>query len=140
MAAPATVDAIHSHNFILNRWVSSAYVEQAGITKITPHKTKVTSSKATTLRSASATAEKIPGIIDEGQSTFSMIFRKGTYNTLRGTLRVNQNWQIVASDSGSTWVFDGFITEFGPEVPEDDTVTCDVTIDITGPVTFTPGS
>lgn len=140
MAAPAAVDAIHSHNFILNRWVTAAYVEQGGITKITPHKTKVKASKATTLRSALATEEKIPGNIDEGQCSFTMIFRKGTYNTLRGTLRVNQNWQVLASDSGSTWTFDGFITELGPDVPEDDTVTVDVVIDITGPVVFVAGS
>lgn len=140
MPAAATVDAVHSHNFTLKQWVTAAYVEIAGVTKITPHKTKVKSSKATTLKSPAATEEKIPGNIDEGQCAFTLIWRKGTYNTLRGTLRVTQNWQVLASDSGSTWTFDAFVTELGPDVPEDDTVTCDVVLEITGPVVFAAGA
>ncbi len=140
MAAPATVAATHSHNFILNLWVTNAYVEQGGVRNIKGPKAKVTASKATTLRSTAACVEKIPGLIDEGEVSLTLVFRKGVLQTLRNTLRVNQNSEIVASDSGSTWIFDGFITEIGLDVPDDDVVTNDVTIEITGPVTYTPGA
>jgi len=146
MGAPAVVAATHSHNTTLSYWNGSAYVALANVRNIKRGPTKVTSSNASTLASLSRTKEKTPGMIDEGGFTCTLVFRTAVAGILRGLLAtttakaVNTNWAIQAPDgttstTGTSWTFDGFIMELSEEFPEDDTITQDVNVDISGPVT-----
>jgi hypothetical protein len=136
----------HSYNAKLEYTTvgGSSYTEVAGCKNLDGPKAKVTSSKATKLRSTAATAEKVAGFIDEGQLSFDAIFDATQFGVLRGFLRLNKQWRMTFNDSlgvsGSTLVFVGFITELGTAVPEDDVITQPCTIDVTGVVTFTPAS
>lgn len=40
--------------------------------------------------------------------------------------------------SGTTWAFEGFMTNHAPAAPIDDRMTADVTIKASGPITITP--
>ena len=142
LAAPT-----HSYNAILEYDATiggSSYTELGGVRNISGPKAKVTSSDATKLRSTSATREKTPGFIDEGQVSMELVFDSGTIITLRSFLRVIKQWRITFNDtlgvSGTRQVFVGFLTELGTEVPEDDIITVPVTMDVTGVNTFTAAS
>lgn len=47
---------------------------------------------------------------------------------------------IVAFQSGTTWEFDGFMTNHAPAAPIDDRMTASVTIKVTGGITITPAA
>ena len=145
MPAPTIPTGTHSHNATLAVWVSAAYTGFGKIKNIKRGPTKVKESDATSLGSASATKEFLPGLIDEGGFNATLVFLKADYATARGWLRVMQSFQIQAADgtnstSGSTWTFSGFLTELGEDFPEDDLISVDVTFKISGPVTFAAGT
>lgn len=141
MPAPTIPSATHSHNVKFYLWVTSAYVEVAGFKNISGPKEKVGVSDATTLTSASSTKEKIAGLIDSGSLSGTLIFRTAVNTTLRATLRTMQGVQVQAADgtgatTGSSWQFSAFITAIGPDFPEDDCITVDIEMEISGPVTY----
>src|SRR5436309_2277397 len=120
MGAPATVNATHSYNTALYYYkdTTDGYTEIGGWVNISGPKAKVTQSKASTLRSPSARVEKVPGMVDEGQASGTLRFRKANETLLRSFIRVPQNFKVQAADgttttSGSSWTFDGNIAELG---------------------------
>ncbi len=145
MPAPTIPTGTHSHNATLSNWVTAAYVAFGKIKNIKRGPTKIKESDATSLGSAAATKEFLPGLVDEGGFNATLVFLKADYATLRSWIRVMQGFQIQAPDgssgsSGSTWQFSGFLTELGEEFPEDDLISVDVTFKISGPVTFAAGT
>lgn len=82
--------------------------------------------------------EKIGGLRDGGQVTFSLNFKRETYLIFKGDFDNDDpvQYQIVLPDSGNTtFTFNGIVTELPLTIPEGDRVTVDVTIDISGEVT-----
>lgn len=141
--------ATHSFDTILSYGAAGGgggYTELVGVRNISAPKAKVTMSKATKLRSTSARAEVVAGFVDEGGFSCELLFDKTVQNAMRGFLRAKKSWKITFPDGangnvdGSTLLGDGFISEIGVEVPEDDVISVPVSFQATGPWTFTPAS
>lgn len=79
------------------------------------------------------------GLIDSGEITFTLNYHETLTNTLE-TLAVagsTKYWKVLFSDS-SHWICAGFITSLGtPSGSEDERVTLDVTVKLTGRAAFT---
>jgi hypothetical protein len=107
---------------------------------------EVTSNMVTNLSSPNAAKEKIAGLIDAKDVTFTMNFNSGQYNTLVGYLRLRKNWKIVFPLSGSevtnaTIIFIAHITKLPISFPDDNKIACDnITLDITGLPTYSPAA
>lgn len=85
--------------------------------------------------------EKIAGLRDAGQLTFTMNFRNDNYLVIKGDFDSDERvqYQVVLPDEDETkMTFWGLVTECPLTVPEGDRITTDVTIEISGPVTVTP--
>ena len=83
----------------------------------------------------------IGGFKNPGTLTFTANFEKTQYNTLKGQFEGDTlvNYKLTTPD-GSTFEFIGLVTEMPLTVPTDDKITMDVTIQISGTVTFTAGT
>lgn len=81
--------------------------------------------------------EFIMGLTDPGETSFEMNFVPGS--TREGLLlaakasRSAKKFRIVFPND-ATWTFDGLVTGYEPAMPNDDKMTCTVTIKVTGAV------
>lgn len=89
----------------------------------------------------------ITGFKNAGTLTFTLMFEKEEYSTLKAAFDsdVAKSIEVILPDgttaeTGSKLSFSGFVTEIPLTIPPDDKITCDVTIQISGPVTFTPAT
>ena len=89
----------------------------------------------------------ITGFKNAGTLTFTLMFEKAHYSTLKSAFDsdVAKSIEVILPDgataeTGSKLSFSGFVTEMPLTIPPDDKITCDVTIQISGPVTFTPAT
>lgn len=111
------------------------------VTDLNKPKVSVTDVNVSSLLSTSAAKEFIPGMIEGGEPSFKLLFDKTQEAALYALLRTTYWWKITLADSGSTWVWQGHIKEFGGDaVPMDDKVETSVTIKVTGKPVFTAGS
>lgn len=83
----------------------------------------------------------IAGFKNPGTLTFNASFEKSQYNTLKTQFESDTlvKYKVTTPDN-STFEFDGLVTEMPLTIPPDDKITMDVTIQISGQVTFTAGS
>lgn len=83
----------------------------------------------------------IGGLRDAGTVSLDMNFTMATYNTMKEDFEDEdeQSYTITLPD-GSTLEFSGLVTECPLEVPIGDKVTANITLQVSGEVTFTPGS
>jgi hypothetical protein len=80
---------------------------------------------------------KIPGdLIDSGEAEVTIAFHPDK------TVPIDQPPEAVTINfpSGTTWDFQGFMTNHAPAAPIDDRMTADVTIAASGPITITPAA
>jgi len=80
---------------------------------------------------------------DPGELTLEMNFTRSTYETMKNDFESDslQNYEIVLPDADNTSLeFEGFVSEMPLTIPNDDKVTVDVTIKISGQVTLNSGS
>ncbi len=89
--------------------------------------------------SPSGWEEYIGGLKDAGEVTVTLNYVKTQVAALIAQQGINQYFKITLGD-GSTIAFQGFIDEFGGEIPVDKQISNDVSCVVTGPVTFTAGS
>jgi predicted secreted protein len=89
----------------------------------------------------------ITGFKNAGTLTFTLMFEKAHYSKLKSAFDsdVAKSIEVILPDgataeTGSKLSFSGFVTEIPLTIPPDDKITCDVTIQISGPVTFTPAA
>lgn len=124
----------------------SSYTTVVEVRKIDRSSLKVTSSSMFNLSSPSAHEEKRPGKADAGQMTLTLTWTKTQYatfltNVRKALMTFKITYPLVGAEvTASTETFAGHIGEFGVAVPEDDAITVDVTIEISGVITFTPGT
>ncbi len=123
----------------------TTYIELVNITSIQPPGFSRPAVSTKHLKSASAT--KRPGKIpDYGDVALHVLYKVGeaSHTTLlaMATDLVLYKWKIEYFDetgtAAGTDVFDGFVTEVGPDQVEDEANHgCDVTLAVAGPVTRT---
>ena len=107
---------------------------------------KVTSVDLSNLNSPSHAREFRAGFTDAGEITLKLTFTQSAYITLLSYLNYSlQAWQItlplVGSQSTAAKVTGyGHISSLGQAIPEDDRITNDVTIKVSGMPSFTGGA
>ena len=125
------------------RWSGSNWVDIAEINSIDgPSKTRDTID-VTSLDSTGGYREFIGGFRDGGTVTLPMNFTRATYDVMNNDFESNvlQNYEIFLPDlEGTSFEFEGLVSELGMSVPTDDKVTADVTIKVSGQVTIDSGS
>jgi predicted secreted protein len=137
--------AIPSHGTLLQKGNGAGpevFTTIAEVVEITPPALKRESIDATSHSSANAWHEKLKGLKDAGQVTFSINYQpaNATHGVGVGGLLGDfsndstiSNWKLIFTDSGPTaWVFPGFVTSFAPKAPLNGRLTADVTIEISG--------
>lgn len=86
---------------------------------------------------STAFIEKKPGMIDPGQITVTISYDKTQYNTLQTAAAARTiKWCKLTAPDGGNLIFQGFFTGLDFAVPEDDKVTDDLTLEITGAITY----
>ena len=121
------------------------YVTAAEVREINGPGLKVTMSDRSHLVSDSAAKEKTAGFIDQGSITLKLNFTKAQYalflTMLRKPLGIKITLPLVGGEvTASSIAGKGLLSELGQAIPEDDTITNDVTLEATGLWVFTPGS
>jgi len=92
----------------------------------------------TTFGSTGGYREKIGGLRDAGQLTFTCNFTAAEYALIKADFESDTpvEYQLALPDDPSTTMtFTGLVTECPLTIPEGDRVTVDVTIEISGTVT-----
>jgi predicted secreted protein len=85
----------------------------------------------------------IAGFRNPGTITLNMNFTRDTYEQMKDDFEDDnaQNYEIVLPDDDTTTLeFEGLVTELPLNVPTDDKIGVDVTIQISGQVTLESGS
>lgn len=99
--------------------------------------------ETTTYDSVDGYREKMGGLRDGGQVTFTLNFRRSTYLLFKADFEADQPKQygIVLPDADlTTMTFNGLVTELPMTVPLGDRITVDITIEISGKVEETSGT
>jgi len=79
----------------------------------------------------------IAGLKDAGTLTFTLMFDKTVYSTLKAAFEDNTAKAIeITLPDATKLTFNGYVTELPLTVPTEDKVTCDVTVKISGAVTL----
>lgn len=120
--------------------LGGSYVELAELLDLPLPETTVTAVEATHMKSPNSTMEKIPGLSEEGEFTFSMNFNKTQYNTVFG-LTGQEKYFKINSPSGDTWgPFKGFVSGRAGDMPINDRIVAEITITPGGYIPFTPAA
>jgi len=145
----ARTNAVHSYGTRLleGALFTTPTTDIAEVVDISGPNITVSAPDATHLQSDFAFREFLAGLGDGGEVTFTLNYTRAQMTTMMGLLRVMWSWQIVFPDADgivitipSTFDFDGHITALGDSFEEDDVVSQDVTIKVTGLPVFTEGS
>lgn len=102
--------------------------------------------QVTHLKSPGKALEKVPGFLDGGQNTIRLNYAKGLLAQLAALLPGaagndtppgwgRLSWAIVYPDSG-VWVFTAFVKSMPTEVPEDNRLTVELVLEISGRPVF----
>jgi hypothetical protein len=107
------------------------------VLNITAPQISVEPIETTHLTSSNAFKEFIPGFGDGGEISLTINYAKAQLSTLYGLIRTVASFTLTFADS-STWTGSAFLTALsGGEVEEDNRVTCEITLKVTGKPTFT---
>ena len=124
----------------------TSYTTVAEVIEINGEGVEVSRTKMSNLTSPNAYHEKRPGFADAGQVTFKCTWTKAQYSTFLTNIRTAlMAWKVTfplvgAESVPSTWACAGHLSKLGFAVPEDDRITNDVTVDVSGKPTFTSGT
>lgn len=97
----------------------------------------------TSLDSPGGYREFIAGFRDGGTVSLTMNFTRATYDVMKADFENDtpQSYEILLSDSaGTSFEFDGLVTELPLEIPTDDKITANVTLKVIGQVIINTGS
>ncbi len=138
--------AISGKGVVFQRWdITSSPGDWVNIAEVSdisgPSKSRETI-EVTNFDSADGYKEFIAGFRDPGTVSLSMNFTHDSYDLMNQDFEndARQNYRIVLPNTErSTLEFEGLVTELPLAVPIGDKVTCDVTIQVSGKVTFTEG-
>lgn len=148
-ARPVGTDWVAGESFGLGSWKSFPELIDANGIDIRPTVTRVTH-----LRSPDKSQEKVPGFKDGNQLSARFNYSKafmlalvalvpGASGALDQPLGLNnvhsfwgkKKWFILLPDGGG-WYFTGFLAGMPTQVPEDDRITIDATIEVSGAPTW----
>jgi predicted secreted protein len=115
------------------------YTSLAEVAKITGPNIEAKEIDVSNLQSVSGWMEFIPGMVNAGELSMELNFLGSSLALLLPLYRVpGVFWRIVLPDGG-TLIMVGFLAKTGVEIPHDDKVSMNVTIKLTGIVSFVSG-
>lgn len=117
--------------------IASVLTTVAGVYDVDGPQGTVDDINVSSLQSASAAKEFLPGMFDGGTVQLECRYDHIQWGTLYGTYRVMQAWRILYND-GSKWDFNGYINSMSPKMPLEDEVGSPFSIKISGKPVFTP--
>jgi predicted secreted protein len=125
------------------RWDGANWDNIAEITSINgPNKTRDTID-TTSLDTTDGYRTFIGGFRDGGTVTLPMNFTRATYEVMNTDFESDtlQNYEIFLPDlEGTSFEFEGMVTELGLGIPTDDKISADVTIKVSGKIVINSGS
>jgi len=144
----ANSTGVHSYStaFAVDPAGGTTFVAQAEVKELSFPGIKISSSDRTNLSSPSAFREFVPGLGDAGEITLKLNWTKAQYNLFVSNVRKSlMGWKItfplVGSEiTASTLTGNGHWTDIGGPFPEDDIITNEVTLKVSGLPVFTQGS
>lgn len=106
-----------------------------------------TVTKVTHLSSPGKAHEKVPGFLDAGQASLKLNYARGLMAIIEGLRPLATDDQpdwgrlqwVVQLPDGGQFYFTGFVQGTPIEVPEDDRITIELTVEISGRPEFTAG-
>ena len=128
---------------VFQRWSGTAWVAISEILSITGPSMSRDTIDVTSLSSTGGYREFIAGFRNPGTVQLSMNFIRSAYELFKTDFESNtvKNYRIVLPDAENTSVeFMGLVTELPITIPADDKITCDVTIQLSGPIDMDSGS
>lgn len=134
MAEPIAITGIGTK---FQRYDGAAFADVAKVFNIGGPSMSRETVEATTYDSVSGYREKIGGLRDGGQLTFTLNFRRSTYLIFKNDFESDDSVQykvILPDDDATTLTFDGLVIDMPLTIPEGDRITVDVTIEISGQV------
>lgn len=75
-------------------------------------------------------------LVDWGEAKLTVAFDPGT----RPPIDQAKETVTITFPEGDTWAFSAFLTKYEPKAPMEEKMTADVTIKVSGNVTFTPAA
>ena len=138
-------NAISGVGTVFQRWNTSTglWVKLAEVNSISGPSMTRDFIDVTSLDSTGGYREFIAGFRDGGTVNLTMNFTRTTYDLMKTDFEDDaaQNYEILLPDNdGTSFEFEGLVTELPLEIPTDDKVTANVTIKIVGQVTVNSGS
>ncbi len=114
------------------------WVQIAKVIDINAGNRNVTVTEVPHLESPNCANEKIPGRFDGGDVTWTLNFTPTQAAVIDGLI---QNYIMIRIEypGGSTLDCEGFLSQIGDSIPDNDRITQDVTFAVSGRPIFTPG-
>jgi predicted secreted protein len=114
-----------------------SYVAIAKVTKVRPYALKADSVDISDHDSTSRFREKTAGMLEAGAVSLDLNYDQdaATHQLLESTLGTTKNYRIAFPGS-RTATFSGFIDGVTPELPHDNKMTCSVSVQISGVITW----
>lgn len=134
MAVP---DGITGHGTKFNRHDGTDFVEVANVFDISGPSMSRDVVEVTAYDSPDGYREKIGGLRDGGQLTFTLNFTRENYLLFKGDFEDDTpvQYQVVLPDAEKTELtFSGLVIDMPLTIPVGDRITIDVTIEISGKV------
>jgi len=124
----------------------TTYADIAEVIDLDGPSPKIPAADVSNLQSPNCYREKRPKMVDPGAFKAKMNFTKAQYGQLLGQVRkypisFKISFPLIGTEttaSSATW--SGFIGGIGMAIPDDDRITNDVDVEVSGPITFTAGS
>jgi predicted secreted protein len=109
-----------------------------GVTKVSPFKIKAEHVDATAMDSSGGYREKVPTFLDAGQCVIDYNFNDAltAHTDLLGHAGETIFFKVIFPGATKTANFSGILSPGGPDVPFDNKMTAQATVEITGPVTL----
>lgn len=129
-------DAIMGHGTVFERWDGTTFVAVAEVFDINGPGMSRDVIEVTNYDSPNKWREKIAGLRDAGEVSFTLNFLATSYTVFRDDFDSDDSVQYkITLPGGFNLTFNGFVTDLPLTVPVGDRVTMDVTIEISGAIT-----
>ena len=91
----------------------------------------------TTMSSSGGWRQFVPGIKDGGEITVEVLYDETQIDTIEGNIGSSSSAFTITFPDGSTWTGSAFITSFSIDNPQDDAISCSITLKVDGAAVFT---
>lgn len=121
----------------------AGYVSVGSVVELTPPPIKVKDVDTSNVQMTNAWRTFTAGLADGDTCKFKLIYDKAKFNIMITKLRTSGNWKVIFPDivsTASTLVFAGYVNAMPWTFPLDDMIVTDISVKVSGIVTFTQGT